>query len=119
VSEYRDRANHSTRQAGHTHTVSNPDQEHHHHHGKDEIQSFSHKTQSSVDLHEFEQFLGALPSNIYRAKGFLNSVNRSTGLLFNFTCGRFDFRRFRLTWVRNSPLKPYSLVVTSMTIKMS
>ncbi len=92
VSEYRDRANHSTIPVGHTHTVSNPDQEHHHHHGKDEIQSFSHKTQSSVDLHEFEQFLGALPSNIYRAKGFLNSVNRSTGLLFNFTCGRFDFQ---------------------------
>lgn len=60
--------------------------------GHVEFQSFIFTAQGLLKRDKFEEVLAALPSSIYRAKGF---VQFSEGnFLFNFVLGRFEFERF-------------------------
>jgi cobalamin biosynthesis protein CobW len=75
----------------------------HHAHGQDAIQAFSYETYARVDLYAFERFLQKLPSNVYRAKGFLHLTRGSFPHVFNFTCGRFDFQPLAPALARQFP----------------
>jgi cobalamin biosynthesis protein CobW len=75
----------------------------HHAHGQDAIQAFSYETYTRVDLYAFERFLQKLPSNVYRAKGFLHLTRGAFPHVFNFTCGRFDFQPLAPALARQFP----------------
>jgi cobalamin biosynthesis protein CobW len=75
----------------------------HHAYGQDAIQAFSYETYARVDLYAFERFLQKLPSNVYRAKGFLHLTRGSFPHVFNFTCGRFDFQPLAPALARQLP----------------
>jgi G3E family GTPase len=62
-----------------------------HTHGQDDIQAFSYESPQPVALEDFQRFLRKLPANVYRAKGLLQLTGGAFPLMFNFTCGRFDF----------------------------
>ena len=68
----------------------------HSHLEQDEISAFIYKGENLLERKKFEGFLSELPSQVYRAKGFMKFINESMPSLFNYTCGRFDFNWYTL-----------------------
>jgi len=64
------------------------------HLGGDRIESFSWRSQRSVDRAAFERELAALPAAVLRAKGFLRAPGDSIGYLFQVVCGRVEWSGF-------------------------
>ncbi len=70
------------------------------------IETFSHSFVGSVDRGRFERFLGDLPPQVWRAKGFVRIQGNPWSCLFNVTCGRWE-----LNWVRLPDKGPASQAV--------
>ena len=66
-----------------------------HGHASDCLSAFSWRGACELDQARFERFLGNLPSNIYRAKGFVRFGARDWPCLFSYTCGRYE-----LNWIQ-------------------
>jgi G3E family GTPase len=56
------------------------------------FQSFSFTSDKFVNLEKFERVISALPSSVYRAKGFIRLPKNA--LLFNFVGGRYELEEF-------------------------
>ena len=64
----------------------------HHDHATRLVDTLSYSSDQSLDLDRFEAFLKQLPRQIIRAKGILARSGGAAPLLFNYVCGRFEFR---------------------------
>jgi len=64
----------------------------HHDHGAGSVDSFSFTSNHHLDLDRLKALLSQLPKEIIRAKGMLTRSGGAAPLLFNYVCGRFDFR---------------------------
>lgn len=60
----------------------------------DGITAFVYHSQRRLDRKKFERMLRGLPDDIYRSKGVVEFAGARAPLLFNFTCGRYDFADF-------------------------
>ncbi len=60
----------------------------------DGITAFVYHAQRRLDRKKFEKLLRGLPDDIYRSKGVVQFAGATAPLLFNFTCGRYDFADF-------------------------
>jgi len=57
-------------------------------HHSHQFQSFTFTTDKLMDMEKFEKVISALPSSVYRAKGFIRLPQEV--LLFNFVAGRYE-----------------------------
>jgi G3E family GTPase len=57
-----------------------------------QFQSFTFTTDKSLDIERFEQVISALPSSVYRSKGFIRLTQK--GLLLNYVAGRYELEEF-------------------------
>lgn len=64
----------------------------HHDHGARHVDTFSFSSNYPLDLDGLKALLKQLPKEIIRAKGILTCSGGAAPLLFNYVCGRFDFR---------------------------
>lgn len=64
----------------------------HHDHGAGLISTFSFTSNNTLDMDRFKVFLNQLPKEIIRAKGILLRGGGAAPVLFNYVCGRVDFR---------------------------
>lgn len=62
------------------------------HHGALHVDTFAFSSNHPLDLDRLKALLKQLPKEIIRAKGILNRSGGASPLLFNYVCGRFDFR---------------------------
>jgi G3E family GTPase len=53
---------------------------------------YSFSSNYPLDMDRFKVLLNQLPKEIIRAKGMLTRSGGAAPLLFNYVCGRFDFR---------------------------
>lgn len=60
----------------------------------DGITAFVYHTLQHLDRKKFEKLLRGLPEDIYRSKGVVQFAGARAPLLFNYTCGRYDFADF-------------------------
>ncbi|MDO8861557.1 GTP-binding protein [Haliea sp. E1-2-M8] len=65
---------------------------HDHRRGAGHVDTFSFSCNHPLDLDRLKAFLAQLPKEIIRAKGILRRSGDAAPLLFNYVCGRFDFR---------------------------
>lgn len=74
------------------HDVPNATHHEGHAHGAGSVDSFSYSSNYPIDLEQLKLLLTQLPKEIIRAKGILFRSGGAVPLLFNYVCGRFDFR---------------------------
>jgi cobalamin biosynthesis protein CobW len=63
----------------------------HAHLDRDEVSAFVYTAERPFVRSRFEEFLSALPTKVYRAKGLVRFTDSEWSALFNFTCGRSEF----------------------------
>ena len=61
-------------------------------HSLSAFESFTYTAERALDQDRFQQLVSKLPPEIYRAKGFLRTADRT--YLFNYVAGRTDFEEF-------------------------
>ncbi|MCM3631006.1 GTP-binding protein [Paenibacillus glycanilyticus] len=66
---------------------------HHHHHTHEHVMVMTHYMNGAVDSVAFENFLKALPDNVYRAKGIVSFTDTNSRFLFQYAYRETDFIR--------------------------
>ncbi len=76
-----------------TRTVKKTESKVRRHLEEEQIEAFTYSSLAVLDRERFEEFLGSLPREIYRAKGFVNF--RGGQYLVNYVAGRWEFEEFQ------------------------
>ncbi|MBP1155624.1 MULTISPECIES: GTP-binding protein [unclassified Paenibacillus] len=62
-----------------------------HHHSHEHVMVYTHYFRGPIESERFEELIGRLPHNIYRAKGILRFTDTTSPFLFQFAYREMDF----------------------------
>lgn len=86
-------------------------------HGEGHFDSFWFKSKGLFSSEKFNEFVKNIPSEIYRAKGFVRLEDG--GYLFNYVCGRWDMEPFEnketeLVFIGRAPLSSREYILANL-----
>ncbi|MDF2962813.1 MAG: cobalamin synthesis protein [Paenibacillus sp.] len=61
------------------------------HHSHDHVMVYTHYFSGPIDSEQFEELVGRLPSNVYRAKGILRFSDTASPFMFQYAYREMDF----------------------------
>ncbi|MCD1257880.1 GTP-binding protein [Paenibacillus athensensis] len=76
---------------GHDHGHAGHKQQEHLHPTHDHVMAYTHYFANAVDSQAFENFVAALPQEVYRAKGILHFTDTSSRFMFQYAYREMDF----------------------------